>query len=487
MSAGRSLGLAALLLAALAPGLAAQGDLCDVDPSVPTDVDVQGTVVYIRTPFLVRCRSGTELRGSSAVVQRATGDIEITGNVDYRDAQRTLAANRATYNTASGLLHATGNVVFTDVARGSTLRGPELDYYRPLPGRPEAQIVATQRPHLTIVPERETQGSREPLEVDADGITGSGQDRFTATGNVVIRRSDLDGSGARALYTASPERLELTGDARIRSDSTTLSGDRVEAELASGTVQRVVARGTARLAGSRFTLAGETIDAALPNSRIDQVDSRGKATLSEERLTVVGEQIRLFFRSDSLQRVVARGRSDGARPTSTATGFRMEGDSLDAELPGQVLDRVIAIGSARGVAFDTLPDGTPAVPLGAEAGSAPATDRDWIEGDTLIGFFGPKIAASPADSADTAPGEDVELRRALARGEARSLYRVRERNGERLDPPPLNYVAGETIELTFATGEIDEARVQGLRRGVYLDPAEPGAPARAPSPPPEGR
>ena len=37
----------------------------------------------------------------------------------------------------------------------------------------------------------------------------------------------------------------------------------------------------------------------------------------------------------------------------------------------------------------------------------------------------------------------------------------------------MNYLAGETIELTFAKGELDVAQVTGLRRGLYLDPAVP--------------
>jgi lipopolysaccharide export system protein LptA len=475
----------AALLTLPATGTAQQGgDRCDLDRSLPAPVriveEAGASLVYVDGRFLVRCDSGSLLQGDRALIRQATRDIEITGNVFYSDAQRTLISERATYTSSTGRLFATGNVVFTDIARGSTLRGPELEYLRPLQGRPEAQIVATQRPHLTLVPAQEARGRREPLEVDADRITGTGQDRFAAAGRVVIRRSDLDASAEQALYTAAPERLELVGAARIRSDKTILSGNRVEADLVAGTVQRVQSRGNARVEGERFTLSGAEIDAALPGSSIDRVDARGDAALFEPRMRVEGSEIRLFFRADSLQRVVAK-RSPGAeRPVVTANGFRMEGDSLDADLPSQRLERVVAIGSARGEAYDTLPDGSRAGPV-PDGSPASLVSYDWIEGDTLTGFFAPAAAGAPRDA-----GEDVELRRALAQGTARSLYRVREERetaspGER---PSINYVAGDTIDLAFAEGEVDEARVQGLKRGVYLQPGNANAaPPPGPRPP----
>lgn len=487
----RALLLAAFLLAGAVPAWAQQpADRCNLIDSEQAETQDQGgvTVYQIAGPFLVRCQSGSTLRGNQAFIRPALGEIEVIGAVDFRDPLRTLSSDRATYNTGTGRLYATGNVVFTDVARGSTLRGPELEYFRPVAGRPEAQIVATRRPHLTLIPS--SGENREPLEVDADQITGTGQDQFAATGNVQIRRSDLDASGAQALYTAVPERLELIGDARIRSDSTVLTGNRVEAMLAQGAVQRVIARDAARLVGPRFTLAGAEIDATLPGSLLERVESRGGAALFDESMRVEGQQIRLFFRGDSLQRVVARGGSGAEQPRVTANGFLMLGDSLDAELPDQQLRRVVAIGNARGEAFDTLPDGSPATTLlPADSGSAaPATDRDWIEGDTLIGFFAQRTDVSPADSVP--PSDDVVLLRALATGDARSLYRVQEEADDTLrnSPPPatepaINYLAGEQIELTFEAGEIDVARVRGLRRGVYLDPTTT-TPAPAGSAPP---
>ncbi len=474
---------------------AAQGgeDLCDLDPSVQPDVDVQGELIYVRSAFLVRCQSGSELRGNSAVINRLTREIDITGNVQYDDANRRLTSERATYTSTTGRLYATGNVVFTDKTRGSTLRGPELEYYRPLGSRTMAQITASQRPHLTVVPQ--SGESREPLEIDADRVEGVGQDRFTALGNVVIRRSDFDAAAAQVEHDAAAGTLQLRRNARITrriGDPVTLSGDAVDARLVGGIVDQVVSRGNAKVVGERFDLSGSTIDAAIPSGHIRQVTSRGDAALAAEELRVEGPEILLFFEADSLQRMVAPGGREGERPLATATTFRITADSIDALLPGQQLDRVIAVGQAYGEAFDTLADGSPAVPLG---GGGNAVDRDWIRGDTLTGFFVAKpvvaVAATPSAADSVPPEEDIELRRLLAHGEARSLYRVAEEEGSAgaaTGSPKLNYVSGSTIELAFADGELDVARIEGLQRGLYLEPAAPASPAVAPeSPPPGGR
>lgn len=478
-----------------ATAMAAQdGDLCDLDPTVQPDVDVQGDLIYVRSAFLVRCQSGSELRGNSAVIDRITREIDITGNVQYEDANRRLTSQQATYTTSTGRLYATGSVVFSDKTRQSTLRGPELEYFRPMGDRTLARIAAGQRPHLTVVPESGANG--EPLEIDADRVDGVGQDRFTAVGNVVIRRSDLDAVASQVDYDAAVGTLQLRRNARITrtvGDPVTLSGDAVDARLAGGVVDQVVSRGNAKVVGERFDLAGSTIDAAIPGGQIRQVTSRGDAALTAEELRVDGPEILLFFEADSLQRMVAPRGGEGQRPVATATTFRITADSLDALLPGQQLDRVIAVGEAYGEAFDTLPDGSPAVTLGAPPG---AVDRDWISGDTLTGFFAPKpiAAALPAPADSTAPREkeEVELRRLVARGGARSLYRVADDGagtaGASSGPPELNYVSGSIIELAFEAGELDLARIEGLERGLYLEPVASGQPPPASAPPtPAGR
>lgn len=439
----------AVLLAAPARGAAQAGSCELVESRMLHYQDVGGLAnINVGGPLRVVCKGGETLRADSAVLYQAANQVHLFGRVDFRDPTRTLTSDYATYSSVTGRLFATGNVVYTDRTRGSTLRGPELEYFRAMEGRPQAQVIAGQRPHLTVVPTDAKEGNREPLEIDADRITGVGEHYFSASGRVEIRRSDLDADAEEAMHDARAETLQLRGNARIR--------------------------------GERFDLAGETVDATMPGGDLDQVTAKREASLVSEKLRVDGPEIRLFFTDDLLQRLVTHGAAEGEeRPLVTAKGFRMEADSLEALLPGQELERVIAIGKARGETVDTT--GQAAAPDTADRrariarGERPASgtlvrDRDWVVGDTLIGYFVP--ADSAARAASDSPEGEVELDRVLAKGSARSLYRVREEGEEapRAERPALNYLAGEEIELMLRGGELDVAHVRGLQRGVYLDP-----------------
>src|SRR5690606_21108772 len=180
--------------------------------------------------------------------------------------------------------------------------------------------------------------------------------------------------------------------------------------------------------------------------------------------------------------------------------------SLDAVFDEQRLEVVTAIGDARGESVDTTaigadtsaatplagdplgvqeqedtlpgdptPDadvaiadsvGVPAEPDRLPGDSIPAVDpaaldllaRDWIRGDTIIGYFEPaepdSMAADsavadptrpPADSLAGGDGGDpppVEMRRLVALGSAQSLYRMtpRGREGNPDTGPNVNFL-----------------------------------------------
>ncbi|HEV2734595.1 MAG TPA: OstA-like protein, partial [Longimicrobiaceae bacterium] len=482
--------LALAALCALPTYGAAQAGSCELVNSRQLNRQDMGgfAVVAVAGPLRVQCQGGTTLLADSAMVYEASNEVQLFGRVDYRDPTRTLTSNYATYSSTTGRLYATGNVVFTDIARGSTLRGPELEYFRAMAGRPQAQVIAGQRPHLTVVPAGNAR-NREPLQIDGDRITTVGETFFSASGNVVIHRTDLDASAAEATH--------------------------------DGTAQTLNLRGNARISGERFDLSGETVDATLPQNRLERVVARRDAQLASEKLRVDGPEIQLFFANDLLQRLVTRrlggvptsgagapsgaaaapaagrtGRGGEERPLVAATGLLLEADSVEAVLPGQVLERVIAVGRAHGETVDTA--GQPRAAAGPRARMAkqprPAEpgitrDRDWVLGDTITGFFARRDSAAVAAArtaaraaGDTArsPEEEVELERVVARGSARSFYRVRE-EGERIaGRPGMNYLVAREIELTLEGGELDVADARGLQRGVYLDPTPVNAAGAAP-------
>jgi lipopolysaccharide export system protein LptA len=453
--------LTGVLATLMAPDASAQGqpEQCNIleNQRIERRVEAGVPMIYVTGPFLIRCPGGEELRAQQGNVNELTREILLTGSVFFQDPTRTLTANQATYWASLGRLYATGNVVFSDREEGSTIRGPELDYYRAMEGRPEPQVNAGQRPHLTLQP-RDAGPDAEPLDIDADRLTIVGNNDLSAFGNVVIRRTDLHATGGEAHYDGRAETLDLRQNARIQSEE--------------------------------FNLSGQTVHARMPQGVLERVHALVDATLVGEELRVDAPELQLFFADELLQRAVARTQlaADGGRSgraIATARAFRLEGDSIDALTPAQRVDRVTAIGSARGESIDTVAGEVPSPRPPPVAGDTPGRalaliDRDWIVGDTIIGYFDyPAVPVDEAAQQQVGPVEpaepEAELRRIVALGMAQSLYRVEQDGAQEGDRRGINYLAGERIELTFEEGELQVAEVSGLRRGIYLDPEPAGS------------
>jgi lipopolysaccharide export system protein LptA len=477
--------LALALLAVSAAGRAAAQNTCELVSQRGTWTaigDPANRVISAQGPLLVRCTNGEELRADSAVIYAAQNEVQLYRQVDYQDPGRSLTSDYATYNSQTGRLYATGNVVFTDKQKGSTLRGPELEYFRAMAGRPETQSTATQRPHVTVVPKSSGSGTRRnPMEIDADRVTSVGEKYMTATGNVVINDNGTRSTAEEAYYDQVADHVELRRQGKVDNEKYHLQGDLITSDLQNGSVSRVVAQGNARLVS--------------------------------ERLTVDGPLLRMFFERDLLQRMTSGqvpGSTTPGRSIALSKGFRMEADSIEAILPDQRLRQVNAVGKARGESWDTIAVRRVVVDSAAVAGqtaSAPATppptpttrpmteppteldQKDVLTADTIVAFF--RTDSARADSArGRAPGDSVrlagrpvrpdtargdtartEIERLLAIGDAHSLYRMRDDSAKAGQKKPgLNYLIGDRIDLTFKDGEVDVAHVRGLKQGVYLDP-----------------
>lgn len=492
----RSALLLALPLAASA-GLGAPADaqqrrcdLIDTGGNTRTEqIDFGGmTIINIHDPFLVRCTDGTELRANRGSLNQATRELQLWGSVYFRDPVRTLTAENATYNSGIGRLHARENVVFRNLEEGSTIRGPELEYFSANESRPQPQVHARQRPHLTLQP-RDADDDAEPLEIDGDQVTIYGRDQLNAVGNVIITRSDMRATAREAQYNGATGGLEL--------------------------------RGGSTIASREYDLAGEVIQARTQDGVLQHVHARTAASLRGDDLTVTAPDLQLFFENELLHSAIARvprgaeGETPGERAVATSPTFRLEADSIDALIPGQRVERVVAIGMARGESIDTLgvrddprispedtdpavsrdaaaadpdaagdpaPDTEPPAAEGDERGARSVADadrlidRDWIRGDTIIGYFA--VEAEVGAAGDTA----TVLERIVARGAALSLYRMEKQGAQASDTrQAINFLAGDVIELTFAAGELELAEVDGLHKGIFLDPAPPAGRSGEPS------
>jgi hypothetical protein len=148
------------------------------------------------------------------------------------------------------------------------------------------------------------------------------------------------------------------------------------------------------------------------------------------------------------------------RAVAHAQDLVMRADSLDVIAPGEILERVIAVGRARAVssARDSL--NTPDTP--------PLIRADWIEGDTVIAYLrldttaaGPEGGSRPDRAAPDAPlasgspsgaERDYVLDRLEAMQGARTLYRL-DPDSTRIEDESGEPVMTEQDEAPGAAGD----------------------------------
>ena len=177
-----------------------------------------------------------------------------------------------------------------------------------------------------------------------------------------------------------------------------------------------------------------------------------------------------------------------ARPRAVAETFELEGDSIDVLAPNELLERVVAVGSARGesLARDSLnTEDTPEI-----------ARSDWVSGDTIIAMFRPVAADTSAKTGaepdEGQPAGGYQLDQLVARGEAASLYRMtpsggdgaegeeeaREGEGEEIVPEdaadPARQNPGDEVP---AENVVDEqvAAEEAAEEGVSGEPAQEAA------------
>jgi hypothetical protein len=158
------------------------------------------------------------------------------------------------------------------------------------------------------------------------------------------------------------------------------------------------------------------------------------------------------------------------RPVAISERFELTADSLELNVPGEVVDRIFAAGRARSVseARDTLN-----VELLPELAR-----HDWLEGDTIvITLLTPDSTAPPPETDEE---REYEIDRIVARVGARSLYRMPPQDSAAqagVDMPAVHYVLGDEITIHMREGEVEAMEVVGQTRGVHLEPLGPAGAA----------
>jgi len=350
----------------------------------------------------------------------AMGDVKsytLVGHAHYEETRITLDADRIYYFQTEERVLAEGNVVAV-TQKGTVMRGPRAEYFRAVPGlRAQSRLVATGRPVTRLSPADAGGGATDTVDVVADRINDIADSLVYAGGSVVITRPDLVTTSDSATMDAGNEWARLTGRPRIEG-----KGE------------------------SKYTLVGIQIDLWSKERRLTRVQAADSAKATSEDVTLVSDTIDLRLTDQKLSRAYAWGKS---RARAKATDRDIIADSIDVDMPGQVMRELRALRSANA---KSRTDTTKFV----------STEEDWLRGDTIVATF---------DSTRTKPDSASKpvIKRIHASGNASSFYQVASSQGPKAGPN-LNYVKGRAITLLFgADRAVSSVTVTEKASGVYLE------------------
>jgi hypothetical protein len=337
------------------------------------------------------------------------GRADFTGSVWFRDSTVELTAQRASYFEADDRVEAYGNVVLRNRETGSELTGPNMTYWRPLPGvRDAAELYATRRPLVEYLPTGNN--TQEPYLIRAAQVRLRGDNQAWAGGAVTIDRSDFS----------------------AQADSTVLDIGTGEGLL----IGHAAAAGTD---SASYDLRGRRIAFRLVDDQLNWVQAQGLADATSSEWRIVGDTIEFNVADDMIQSGMVWG--DSTRPRAMSAKYTVNADSLAIDSPAQILTEVRGFGSARATAKADSLDG----------------EADWMAGDTLIVRFDSTVTGSRTIS---------EL---VAAGNARAFYRIFDEE-DSTATPALNYSRGERIVALFEDETVFKVDVVGAADGVYLAP-----------------
>lgn len=383
-------------------------------------VEQAGSLTFYAGGLVRLSCQGTSVR-MQADSMMAIDNFRITyfiGHVHYSDSTMDVVADRGTYLKDGERWEARGNVVARNLRTNSTLRGPSLDYLRPIAGiRDTVQMYAVGRPRIDYIPLDSLARPQEPYIIYGDRVRFRGNDRVYAGGRVTVDRSDFGAKGdSLRLDTGLGQDGALIGNAQMQGKGTdpyTLTGKNILLRLGANELRGVRATTRGRAVTSEWDLVADTIDLALVRSVLVQTLAWG----------------------------------DSTRPRALSPDREIRADSLAIDTPDRKLTEARTYGRGWiGTTADT------------------AGERDWLEGDSVIARFAP---------ADSGPPRNV-LRQVDAMGKARSYYHVVDRS--RPGPPSINYVRGDLIVVRLkrsGANEVERVDIRGAVDGVQLEPLRP--------------
>ena len=315
-------------------------------------------------------RGDVRFRSASAVWDRRADQVRFDGDFRLEHPSGTLTARSGRYEKGTGSAWAEGAAHLVDSSGKATLDAGLIRY-----DRQARQAEASMAPVFRKLPDRTARDtSRDTTEIRGDKLTWRETDSVAeAKGKVRIRRGKLQATCGQASLDERTRKLLLQ-----ESPSAFLE---------------------------RKTLSGKTmvLDVDLKKERIQKV-----VVLQEARGELVGDP-------------------DSAGRVQTA---RVAGDTLVADVDGDVLRQLLVTHKARGTSF---------------------TDRDTTRRDELWG---------DSLKLDFLAGR---MKSAWIRGNARSVYHHREKNVDK----GRNEARGNTIRIAFDDGKVRKIRIDGSAKGTF--------------------
>jgi len=373
--------------------------------------------------------AGTTISADSFTHNGGIGRLDLIGRVQIRDVGFWLDARLARYFLREERLEAHNNVVAINKITGSVLRGPNLNYWRAVPGvRDTVEMYATQRPTVEYRPQESGDSTAtEPYVIVSDRFRMKGNDRVWAGGRVTVDRSD---------FAARSDSMMMD---QISGYGTLIGGmPSVEGRGKPGSGQT----------GKSYTLVGTRIDLALEQRDVRGVKAMGKGQATGSDWTLTADTIDLRIQDKLLQQTFAWG--DSLRPHAISTLYTIKSDSLAIDSPAEVLKESRAFGDA----FSTA----------KRDSTTTAAETDWITGDSLTIRF-----VQEQDSATNATRS--RLRELLSRGHARALtHHPPDPADSTVKTPSINYSRGNRITLLMRRDRIENVVVAGKADGVHLEP-----------------
>ena len=378
---------------------------------------------YLGGGVTARCRAQNIILKSDSLEQYGDeGRFFFIGHVDYREPRLKLKSEFLTYFQRDERILAINNVD-AQLPSGSSLKGPSLEFFRPIPRiRPKQQGIATGRPTMAII-DNDAQGKPQPpVNLTGNSIWLNGDSIVASAGDVIIVRPELTATGDSLYLDSGLGLLRIMRNPKMVGTK-----------------------------GRPFTLTGEIIDLLTRKKKLDRILAKNKGVAVSEDLTLKSDTIDLRVTDDLLQRAVVWGKS---RAFATSPSQTISADSIDVVMPAQKVREMHAV---RGAAALGLPDTTKF--------SLQKDDRfDRLTGDTIVAQFD----SIPAKDTVTKP----RIRELVATSNATSYQHLAPQDTT-LRLPAINYVCGKRITVTFDSAKVRRVKVEDSDPpcgGAYAEP-----------------